>query len=243
MLTHSAGFENRVFNIATDKSADLPLSPADIDSFRAELVNSPGQYSSYNNYGIALLALIVEDVTSQLIADYFDEHIFRPLGMSKSVLNMSPNPTAELSVPYGFLPDGEPLIIKHRSVNQFHAAAGGINSTGEDMGRYMLAQLDEGKSADSILSHDTFVRMHTQIRSNHPLSSGFGMIFFTWDWNGVRLVLHGGDWPGTHSGMVLLPDSNTGLFFSLLADYPEVPILESILGSERLQSREERSGP
>jgi CubicO group peptidase (beta-lactamase class C family) len=238
LLTHAAGFENRAFNIATDKSVDLPLSPIDIDRFRSEVVNSPGRYSSYNNYGTALLALIVEDVTSQTIADYFAEHIFKPLGMTKSVLNMSPAPSPELSVPYGFLPNGEPLIIKHRSIQQFYAPVGGINSTADDMGRYMLAQLSDGMNKDAILSHNMFTRMHTQIRSNHPLSSGFGMIYFTWLWNDTPVVLHGGDWPGTHSGMVLLPDSNTGLFFSLLADYPEVPILESLMGSERLQPRD-----
>jgi len=238
LLTHSAGFENQVFNIATDQDIALPLSAADLARFRVELVNSPGKYSSYNNYGTAVLALVVEDLSSQPIADYFAEHIFKPLGMTKSVLNMSPDPSPELSVPYGFLPNGEPLLIKHRTVHPFFAPVGGINTTGEDMGRYMLAQLAEGKNGGSVLSHDMFLRMHSQIRSNHPLSSGFGMIYFTWLWNGVPVVLHGGSWPGTHSGMVLLPDSNTGLFFSLLADYPPVPMLESMLGSERLRPRD-----
>jgi len=238
LLTHSAGFENQVFNIATDQDIALPLSAADLASFRVELVNSPGKYSSYNNYGTAVLALVVEDLSSQPIAEYFAEHIFKPLGMTKSVLNMSPDPSPELSVPYGFLPNGEPLLIGHRTVHPFFAPIGGINATGEDMGRYMLAQLARGENEGSILSHDMFVRMHSQIRSNHPLSSGFGMIYFTWLWNGIPVVLHGGSWPGTHSGMVLLPDSNTGLFFSLLADYPPVPMLESMLGSERLRPRD-----
>jgi hypothetical protein len=79
-----------------------------------------------------------------------------------------------------------------------------------------------------------FRRMHTQIRANHPLSSGFGMIHFTLDWNGVDVLVHGGDWPGTHSGMMLFPQVDTGIFFSLLAERPDVPVLESILGSERL---------
>lgn len=235
LITHSAGFENRVFNIGTDRSIDLPLSSAEIDRFTSAVVNAPGKYSSYNNYGTTVLGLIVEDVSSQTIADYFEEHIFAPLGMTKSVLNMSPEPSEGLGVPYGFLPNGDPLKIKHRTVQQFFAPVGGINATGNDMGRYMLAQLAEGKDDNPVLSHDGYVRMHKQIRTNHPLSSGFGMIYFTWQWNDERLYIHGGDWPGTHSGMVMMPDSDTALFFSLMADYPDIPVLESIIGSDRLQ--------
>ena len=238
LITHSAGFENRVFNIGTDKSVELPLSSAEIDRFASVVVNTPGKYSSYNNYGTTVLGLIVEDVSSQAIADYFDEHIFAPLGMTKSILNMSPEPSEGLGVPYGFLPNGDALEIKHRTVHPFFAPVGGINATGDDMGRYMLAQLAEGNGENPILSHDGYVQMHTQIRTNHPLSSGFGMIYFTWQWNDERLYIHGGDWPGTHSGMVMMPDSDTALFFSLMADYPDIPILESIIGSERMQEVE-----
>jgi len=235
LLTHSAGFENLVFNIGTEDALELPLSEQVIGEFASSIINRPGQYSSYNNYGTALLGLIVEDVSGEAIADYFDRHIFRPLKMDSSILNMSPEPSEGLGVPYGFLPNGEPLAIPHRTVHPFFAPVGGINATGNDMGRYMLAQLDYGRSENAILSEQGFHRLHTQLRSNHALSSGFGMIFFTWLWNGERVVLHGGDWPGTHSGMVLFPDSQTGVFFSLMAEWPEVTIVESILGSARLE--------
>jgi len=235
LLTHSAGFENLVFNIGTEVVLELPLSEQVIGEFASNIINRPGQYSSYNNYGTALLGLIVEDVSGEAIADYFDRHIFIPLKMNNSILNMSPEPSAGLGVPYGFLPNGEPLAIPHRTVHPFFAPVGGINATGNDMGRYMLAQLDSGRSENAILSEQGFHRLHTQLRSNHGLSSGFGMIFFTWLWNEERVVLHGGDWPGTHSGMVLFPDSNMGVFFSLMAEWPEVTIAESILGSARLE--------
>jgi hypothetical protein len=239
LITHTAGFENRVFNIATDETFDLPLSADVVQSFAAEVVNEPGRYASYNNFGTAVLGLVVEDVSGIPIADYFARYIFQPLRMNHTVLNMSPEPTPGLGVSYGFLPNGEPLLTPHRTVHPFYAPVGGINSTGEDMARFMLAQLDAGQSASaSLLSPAAFRLMHTRIAGNHPLGSGFGMIFFTWEWNGVRMILHGGDWPGTHSGMLLFPDLNAGVFFSLMADFPEVPMLESITGSERLKPRE-----
>ncbi|MEM7705322.1 MAG: CocE/NonD family hydrolase [Pseudomonadota bacterium] len=233
LLTHTAGFENRVYNIGTDRLYELPLSAEEIKRYEPSVVSPPGEYSSYNNYGTTMLGLIVEDVTGQRIDEYFNDHIFTPLGMTRSVLNMSPEPTEGLGTSYGFLPNGDAAEIPHRTVHPFFAPVGGINATGNDMARYMLAQLDAGRSDDAILSPATFRTMHSQIRSNHPLSSGFGMIYFTFNWDGLDAVIHGGDWPGTHSGMVLLPQLDTAFFFSLLAEYPEVPLLESITGSER----------
>jgi CubicO group peptidase (beta-lactamase class C family) len=235
LITHTAGFENRVFNIATDRVHDLPLSAEEVQRFAGEVVNEPGRYSSYNNFGTAVLGIVVEDITGETIADYFERHIFTPLGMDNSVLNMEPDPSPGLGVSYGFLPNGEPLAIPHRTVHPFYAPVGGVNATALDMARYMIAHLDAGSvSPQPLMSPAAFEMMQTRYAGNHELSSGFGMIFFVWDWNQQRLIVHGGDWPGTHSGMVLFPGLDAGIFFSLMADFPEVPILESIIGSERL---------
>lgn len=235
LITHTAGFENRVFNIATDKILKLPLSASEVQWFAGEVVNDPGRYGSYNNFGTAVLGIVVEDITGVLIADYFEQHIFKPLGMDHSILNMKPDPTPGLGVSYGFLPNGEPLLTPHRTIHPFYAPVGGVNATAEDMARFMIAHLDAGRTlSHPLMSPAAFALMHQRHAGNHELSSGFGMIFFIWDWNGQKMVIHGGDWPGTHSGMIMFPGLNSGIFFSLMADYPEVPILESITGSERL---------
>jgi len=235
LLTHSAGFENPVFNIGTDRELDLPLSSEEIARYLPELVNPPGRYSSYNNFGTAILGIIVEDITGTPIADYFEQNIFYPLGMNNSILNMKPGPTPGLGVSYGFLPNGEALLTQHRTVHQFHAPIGGINATADDMARFMIAQLDAGRtSPNPLMSASAFSMLHERLAGNNEISSGFGMIFFIWNWNDQKLIIHGGDWPGTHSGMILFPELNSGIFFSLMADYAEVPILEGTTGSDRL---------
>ena len=233
LFTHSAGFENPVFNLGSDRAHDLPLAAEEIERFQPESISQPGQYSAYNNFGISVLGVIVEDVSGIPVADYFEEHIFEPLGMEKSILNMSPDPSEGLSVPQAFFPSGESMAIPHRTIHPLVAPAGGINATGEDMAGYMLALLDAGAGTDSILSTSGFERMYTQIRSNHERSSGFGMVWFIIDWNGTKLIMHGGNWPGTQSILVLIPEANTGIFYSMLGEFPEVPMLESIIGSER----------
>lgn len=234
LVTHSAGFESRVFHIASDAAMTVPLAAEDIEPFTAKPVNEPGRYSSYNNYGTAVLGLVVEDVSALSYDEYLRQHLFEPLGMRNTVVGLLPDPDPRLGVPFGFLPNGEALAIRHRTVHPFFAPAGGINATGEDMAVYMKAQLPAHDGSNALLDAEHVRLMQQQLRANHALSTGFGMLFFTWNWNGEPIVLHGGDWPGTHSGMLLFPNSRTGLFFSLLADYPEVPILETITGSARM---------
>ena len=221
----------------------MPLSADILEKFAPEIINPPGKFSSYNNYGTAILGLIVEDVTGEVIANYFKKNIFNTLGMNHTILNMSPNPTANLSVPYGFLPNGDPMAIPHRSVHPFSAPIGGANASANDMARYMLAHLDGGRTAakplksNKLMSNKMFTMMHQQIRSNHTISTGFAMIFFTMDYNGHKIYFHGGDWPGTHSVMVMFPETNSGLFFALLSESPEVPVMEGMTRSERLQPK------
>ncbi|RKX74615.1 MAG: hypothetical protein DRP49_05770 [Spirochaetes bacterium] len=62
------------------------------------------------------------------------------------------------------------------------------------------------------------------------------MIFMTDDWAGVRGYGHGGDYPGFHSIMWILPERNTAVFFSLMAEYPSPAFIEGIVGSDRMKA-------
>jgi len=241
LLTHSAGFATREAGIGTIEDHDLPLSAEEIQARQLKIVRAPGGRLVYSNYGTALLAIIVEDITGVKIADYFEQEIFKPLGMSHSVLNMTPRATEHLAQPYAFFPNGDVQAIEHVGIHPFFGPIGSINASGSDMGRYMIAHLDAGKNGASPLgiSARGFSRLHSRINSNHPDVYGFGMIFVTGQWAGEQGFGHGGDWEGFHSWMWMWPDSNTGVFFSLLSEDPTVVgTLEGMLGSERLTPNE-----
>jgi CubicO group peptidase (beta-lactamase class C family) len=238
LLTHTAGFDSRAFGLATEKEFALPLSAAEVRSHRPPIVRAPGERSVYSNYGTAMLAVIVEDVTGKSIRNYFDEHIFRPLQMHDSVLNVTPRPSANLAVPSRFFPDGSAQPQRFFGVHPFFAPVGAIEATPADMGRYMIANLQEGTGASSaVLGPEQFRELHRRIAGNNPATSGFGRVFITFDWNGVSFFGHGGDWPGFHSIMLMAPASRTGFFISCLCDYAQPGFLESLFGSQRMQSK------
>jgi CubicO group peptidase (beta-lactamase class C family) len=46
----------------------------------------PGRYAGYSNHGVALAALIIEDVTGQSRQDYVQKNVLTPLGMEMTSL-------------------------------------------------------------------------------------------------------------------------------------------------------------
>ena len=236
LITHSAGFANRTFNLGTDIDHLLPLSSEIIHAQQTRVVRAPGGRSVYSNYSTALLATIVEDLTGIAIADYFEQHIFAPLGMSNTILNMSPGATQSLAKPWVFFPSGEAEEVPHWGIHPFFAAVGLINSTGGDMASYMIAHLKAGRDGISPLqiSPEGFSRLHKRIQDNHSEVQGYGMIFMTDDWAGHMGFGHGGDYFGFHSMMWMFPESQLGIFFSLMAEAAAPSFEEQILGSPRM---------
>ncbi len=242
LMTHSSGFAYRLYGLATHDDFELPLAAEQVQTQQTELVRAPGRRSVYSNYGTALLAIIVEDITGMKIADYFEQKIFKPLSMSNSILNMTPRATKDLAQPYAFFPNGEPQLIEHKGIHPFFSPTGAIIASGADMGRYMIAQLDAGKSGASPLGISTkgFSQLQSRIHGNHPDTAGFAMIFAVDEWADEIGFGHGGDWEGFHSWMWMWPESNTGIFFALLAEEPTViSTLEGIQGSDRLIPNED----
>lgn len=241
LLTHTAGFDSQLSGLATQATFSLPLGAEEVAKRRPSIVRPLGERSVYSNYGTALLAIVVEDMTGQTIEQYFRERIFAPLDMQATVLNMTPRPSAGLGVPARFLPSGAAQPQPFLGVHPFFAPVGAIESTASDMARYMIANLQQGRgSSANVLAAEQFGELHRRMAGNHPASSGFGMIFINFDWNGATFFGHGGDWPGFHSIMLMSPESNAGFFISCMCEYPQPGLLESVFGSARMRENPER---
>jgi CubicO group peptidase (beta-lactamase class C family) len=237
LLTHRGGFDASAFGLGTNRDAALPLSAGQVGRYSNALVRTPGELSVYSNYGIALLGLIVEDVTGQKAHDYLRDKIFEPLSMHDTTLNNSSRPSRNLGVPYAFLPNGQAQKVNFVGVHPLFAPAGALESTALDMAKYMLSNIDEGRGTSaSVVSADGYQRLHRRVAGNHPASSGFGMSFLTLDWNGTHFVGHGGDWPGFHSIMLFSPQDKVGFFVSCMCEYPQGGLLEQLGGYGRFRA-------
>ncbi|MEX1147515.1 MAG: serine hydrolase domain-containing protein, partial [Sphingomonadales bacterium] len=242
LITHRGGFASRSFGIGTDRDFDLPLTAREVAAQRPPVVRPAGERAVYSNYTTALLGIIVEDVTGQRIDDYFEAHIFAPLGMDGAKLNVTSRPPERLAQPYAYFPNGEPVAVPHWAIHPFFAPVGAINATAHDMAQFMITQLDGAQGRDTALGirPETFGLLHGRMAGNHPAVQGFGMIFMTMDWAGHPTFGHGGNWPGFHSIMWHMPEDDAAVFISLMAEAPQPGLVETLFGSARMQPDPDR---
>lgn len=214
LMTHTPGFEDSVesiFRLSADEM--LPLQ----DYIRMNLparVFPPGEVAAYSNYGAALAGYIVERLSGQPFAEYVEQHIFAPLGMSRSSF-LQPLPESL----------AQDMAKAYRAVDGGYAEgefeyllpgpAGGMSSTASDMARFMIAHLQGGQAVEGrILQEDTVEQMHRQQFTQHPKLGGMTYGFMEGMLNGQRILFQNGSTMLFGTGFYLLPEQETGIFVS-----------------------------
>ena len=209
IMTHTAGFEESVrYLISNDPKAAMSLKKL-LPLALPERVFAPGTTPAYSNYATALAGYIVERVSGEDFDSYIDKHIFTPLGMAHS--------TFRQPLPKAFVPDmasGYPDITQKARPFEMviPAPAGSLSASGADMGKFMIAHLNNG---GVLLKPETAKMMHDyKAPGVGPLNS-MALGFYEQWVNGQRAIAHGGDTVWFHSYLWLFPDADVGVFISM----------------------------
>jgi hypothetical protein len=80
------------------------------------------------------------------------------------------------------------------------------------MSKFMLMHLANRGTTKRILSESAMRDMHNRHAGAHPLVPGVAYGFFEDDYQGLRILEHGGNMAGFSSQLVLLPEENAGFF-------------------------------
>lgn len=211
IMTHTAGFDEQIKDIIYFDAAGPNLG----DFLRTHIparVNPPGTVPSYSNYATALAGYIVERVSGQPFDDYIAEHIFRPLKMNHSTFRQPlPADLGSLMSSGYQLASGD--AQKFEVVGPF--PAGSLSTTADDMSRFMLAHLQDGKLDDAqILKPETAQLMHSRLFALDPDANAMAYGFYEESRNGHRIIGHGGDTVFFHSDLHLVLDAGVGFFIS-----------------------------
>ena len=217
LLTHQGGLgSSPVFVPETDGPRPVPPLPADyVAAHTPDVVREPGTISIYCNPCSATLGFMVEDITGQTLEDFLRENIYAPLGMAHTTLTNAPGPGPNMVTQYAFVPDGPPVALPYPAISPYISYAGDLNSTAGDMAKWLIAHIREGHgTGPAILAPETFQVMHTRHQGNHPDMSGFGMNFFTYDYNGEPVLEHYGSIRFRSMEFMML-DKKIGVFVTM----------------------------
>ena len=141
--------------------------------------------------------------------------VLGPLGMKNSTFRQPLPAALQGQMSQGYLSQDEPP--KGFEIISM-PPAGSLSASGSDMGRFMIAYLQQGRLGDAqILKPETVRLMHGQLTRQLPGLSGIGLGFYEQNVNGHRVLAHGGDTVLFHSDLLLFVANTVNLGADLAA--------------------------
>lgn len=208
LLSHSSGL-NRT---------DLAMVTGKLN--RAELIQVAAQAKptaklreawQYQNIMFTAAGEIVANVQKTPWESFVPARILKPLGMnntSMSIEDMQKAKDHSLGFSYNFDTKATEQL-PFREITQV-APAGSINSSARDMAEWLRFVMNggtvKGKRLVSEKGYEEWLKPQMKIAGT--MSYGFG--WFLQDWNGLKVVQHGGNIDGFNSMVAMIPEKKLG---------------------------------
>ncbi len=172
----------------------------------------------YNNLMYLTAGYLTEVLTGKTWEDAVRTRVFEPLGMKRSNFSVAESQKdADFAQPYAKRGDAV-VKIPFRDISNI-GPAGSINSSVNEMARWVTAHLNGGKYGDQqIASAATVNEMHlpqmaTGAPGDHPeiSSMDYGLGWMIDTYRGHQRVQHGGNIDGFSANVVLFPKDALGI--------------------------------
>jgi CubicO group peptidase (beta-lactamase class C family) len=176
------------------------------------LSNDPGAVFQYADLNYCLLGAIIERVSETTYEEYMDTNIFTPLGMNHTTVD--PEKAAELGKTDGHQPMYGEVVVRNVPSFKSARAAGWVMSCAEDMGKWLLINLNNGVlNGEQVIPADDIEELHTIaiLYVDNGEEMGYGMGWSITCNTEPLYHFHCGDTPNFTSDMLLLPDYDTGI--------------------------------
>ncbi len=228
LMHHRAGFEDsmRLFAVADDDSRALAELLTEQQPAR---VYAPGLRTSYSNWGSALAAQIVADVSGEPYGDFLRREILDPLGMHATTL-VAPSKLDEAQradLASGYKKGKGALAAQGYMQIGAYWPAGGIASTATDMARWMRFHLNGGElDGVRLLRAETHAQMWTRAYDDRPGAPDIAHGFQDRNYRGLRVLGHGGATAAFYTNMVLVPELGLGVFISQSSVQSRLPVTQ-----------------
>ncbi len=221
---------------------------------------------AYDNVLYSVAGEVIEAVSGKTWEEFVTERIIRKVGMINSTVTHSSAGLGENAATTHARVDGVVRPIQP-FLSDITNPAGGINSNAEDMAKWMIVLLSEGKLSDEsrLYTEQTaqeLVKFVTPIAISDPEPelaalkpnfSGYALGLGLRDYRGHKIITHSGLLPGYASRVLLVPDLSLGIavltnqessvayqsiIYSILDDYLKAPPTDWVDTYKKIADRE-----
>ncbi len=218
LLTHSAGFDDsNIFSESRPYEA-IPSLETYITEYRPDVVWEPGRFYNYSNFGFVLLAYLIEIQSNVPFNQYVADNVLKPLGMNDSGFEENEHLLKNLMTRYRWneLEDQTGWLLEEVDVKRTNRiGAAGFKTTASDMGKLLRLFLGPAGN-DGILSAATIEMMLSSSFSyGKELHAASGLAWQIDTSMGTTIYSHAGNDRGIESKIIVVPNHDFGLFFSM----------------------------
>jgi CubicO group peptidase (beta-lactamase class C family) len=184
-----------------------------------------GEKFGYQNIMFAAAGEAVAEAQKMPWERFVPERIFKPLGMTNSSMTAADMQKAkDYAFGYNYNTDTkEHIRVPFREITDT-APAGSINSSANDMAKWLRFAMNRGKVGGKQLISDAsfaeWIKPHMKVTPTG--SVGYGLGWFIQTWNGMTVVQHGGNIDGFTSLVGFMPEKKLG--FALLMNVGNAPL-------------------
>lgn len=213
LLNHTSGLpgvfsEPLAFHKGEDAMAKLVVAMK-----RVHLNRPVGSSFEYSNMNYSLLGAIIENSSKKKFEDFMQDRIFTPLGMKNTTLY--PEVAANKDRASGHQLIFGQIVVSDIEIYRSASPAGWVMSTAEDMGKWLLMQLNNGKLDNrQVIPQELILKSHEPaveyIENGGQVAYGMGWLSTTSP-DGTRVIWHGGDTPNFVAEMILVPEYDFGI--------------------------------
>lgn len=183
---------------------------------------------AYDNILYVAAGEVVEAVSGIAWEDFIKTRIFDRVGMNRSISRYSALKDQK-NVAYAHVYRDGKLEVRERffetNIGDNGNPAGGIASSAADMSRWLITQLDSGRTPDNrriftgaateelwkIVRPMPVSKEPAWLKANQKNFWGYGLGFRSYDYRGVKVVGHGGLLTGFVSQIAMIPEHNLGV--------------------------------
>jgi CubicO group peptidase (beta-lactamase class C family) len=228
LLNHTSGWLGDYFQDTGQGDDALAAYVAGIA--RLPQLTPPGTVFAYNNAGFGVAGRLIEVVTGKTCEQATRELLIDPLGLARSRFFVNELSGFTVAAPHAMV-DGKPVVDPSLyAIPRALHPIGGLISSARDQLRYARFHLGDGRvpgGGGRLLTRQSLTGMRSRPGPGGTLFVELDGVGVTWmlrpSAEGVRVVQHGGDLPGQHSGFLMVPER--GFAITVLTNSDSGPAL------------------
>jgi CubicO group peptidase (beta-lactamase class C family) len=220
LLSHRSGLDRTDLSMVSGKlNREELIRIAGMAKSTAKL----GEKFLYQNVMFAAVGEIIAKAQKMTWDEFIEKRIFKPLGMKSSNTTVAATlKAADYAHGYSYNSETKETIrLPMREIGP-GAPAGAINSNARDLAQWLRLMLNEGvfegKRLVSEKSFRELIAQHNKVTANVH----YGLGWFLREWNGHKVIEHGGNIDGFNALVALIPDQKLG--FALLTNISVSPL-------------------